>query len=85
MSEEFTKASAEVKTFTTKPINEELLELYGLYKQATEGDNTGSQPWAVQIEAKAKWEAWNKHKGTSKEAAQKAYVDLVAKLRPKYA
>ena len=28
------------------PSNEEKLKLYSLYKQATVGDVTGSQPWA---------------------------------------
>jgi acyl-CoA-binding protein len=41
-----------------------LLQIYGLYKQATVGDNTGAQPWAVQVEARAKWEAWTSQKGT---------------------
>ena len=30
----------EVKELKTKPENDELLEVYGLYKQATAGDNT---------------------------------------------
>ena len=30
--------------------------------QATEGDIASSQPWAVQVEARAKWDAWNSHK-----------------------
>lgn len=34
--------------------NDEKLKVYGLYKQATAGDNTSSQPWAVQMEARAK-------------------------------
>ena len=38
--------------------NEKKLEFYSFFKQATEGDVTGSQPWAVQLEARAKWDAW---------------------------
>ena len=39
---EFTKAAEDVKKLQTSPTDEELLELYGLYKQATVGDiNTG--------------------------------------------
>ena len=34
------------------------LKFYSLYKQATEGDVKGAQPWAVQLEARAKWDAW---------------------------
>jgi acyl-CoA-binding protein len=33
------------------------LQLYGLYKQALERDNTTSQPWAVEFVAKVKWNA----------------------------
>ena len=33
-------------------------ELYGLYKQATIGDNTTPQPWAIQLDARAKWDSW---------------------------
>ena len=57
--------------------NEEKLSLYKFYKQTTEGDVKGSQPWAVQLEKRAKWDAWNTVKGTSKEDAAKAYVELV--------
>ena len=60
--------------------NEDKLKFYGLYKQATEGDVTGSQPWAVQMEARAKWDAWNANKGKSKEDSEKEYVDLLTKV-----
>ena len=46
--------------------------------QATTGDATGSQPWAVQIEARAKWDAWKAHEGMSKDAAMAAYAAKVA-------
>eukprot|EP00128_Syssomonas_multiformis_P004329 Colp12_sorted_trinity150504_noHs@15810 len=58
--------------------NAEKLEFYSAFKQATEGDNTAAQPWAVQLEARAKWDAWTKLKGMSKEAAMQKYIDLVA-------
>ena len=48
-----------------KITNDEKLSLYGLYKQGTKGDNTDKEPWALQLEAKAKWTAWNSHKGKS--------------------
>ena len=62
----FEQAAERVKSLKTKPSNEVLLQLYGLYKQATAGDNTASQPWAVQLEARAKWDAWTSFKGQSK-------------------
>jgi diazepam-binding inhibitor (GABA receptor modulating acyl-CoA-binding protein) len=54
------------------------LKFYSLFKQATEGDCNIDQPWAVQFEARAKWDAWNELKGMSKEEAMQKYVDLVA-------
>lgn len=61
-----------------KPTSEEKLKFYGLYKQATIGDVEGSQPWAVQMEARAKWDAWAANKGMSKADAEKAYVAAVS-------
>ena len=41
---EFLEAAEKVKNLKTKPNDSEMLELYGLYKQATVGDvNTGGQ------------------------------------------
>lgn len=42
--QEFEKAAKEVNELKKKPSNDELLKLYGLYKQATVGDvNTGKR------------------------------------------
>lgn len=39
---EFEKIAEDVKKVKTRPTDQELLDLYGLYKQATVGDvNTG--------------------------------------------
>ncbi len=43
---DFEKATAEVMKLSTRPTNDQLLKLYGLYKQATEGDVTGKKPGA---------------------------------------
>jgi len=45
--------------------------------QATLGDVQGKQPWAVQLEARAKWDAWAKLKGMSKEEAMQHYINLL--------
>ncbi|HZB14010.1 MAG TPA: acyl-CoA-binding protein, partial [Chryseolinea sp.] len=44
MNEAFESAVARSKEFTKRPSNEELLQLYALYKQATEGDVSGERP-----------------------------------------
>lgn len=44
MQEAFEKAAEEVKVLKAKPDQSEMTELYGLYKQATKGDNnTGEE------------------------------------------
>jgi diazepam-binding inhibitor (GABA receptor modulator, acyl-CoA-binding protein) len=40
LKEDFEAAAARVKNFKTRPTDDELLALYGLFKQATVGDNT---------------------------------------------
>merc|ERR1712228_977661 len=63
--------------------NETKLVFYGLYKRATVGkcsEKGGGQPWAVQIEARSKWDAWNAHDAKSEEEAMKAYVDELVKI-----
>jgi diazepam-binding inhibitor (GABA receptor modulating acyl-CoA-binding protein) len=49
--------------------NDDLLALYGLYKQATVGDNKEAEPGYFSFEAKAKWGAWTKAKGKAKDQA----------------
>eukprot|EP00042_Codosiga_hollandica_P034887 m.251466 g.251466 ORF g.251466 m.251466 type:complete len:179 (-) comp54513_c0_seq5:1114-1650(-) len=70
---DFQTAASKIKELTERPSNAELLDLYGLYKQATSGDNTTDQPWAVQVEARAKWDAWSSRKGMSAEDARRVY------------
>ncbi|GAB2481344.1 MAG: acyl-CoA-binding protein [Cytophagales bacterium] len=78
------EAMALTQKFTTRPSNEELLKLYGLYKQATEGDNEGERPGGFDFKAAAKYMAWLNYKGKSKEEATQAYLELVNELSAKY-
>jgi len=77
---EFETAVAESKTLTERPDNATLLKLYGLYKQATAGDNGDPKPGFSDMVGRAKWDAWNALKGTSSEDAMQRYVDLVDSL-----
>lgn len=56
---------------------EKKLNFYKYYKQATEGDVKGEQPYAISFEARAKWDAWNSVKGLSTEEAQQKYIGLL--------
>ena len=60
--------------------NDTLLELYGLYKQASEGDATGSRPGMFDMKGRAKFDAWFTRRGQSPEEAMEAYVALVERL-----
>ncbi|KAG1407018.1 hypothetical protein G6F60_002506 [Rhizopus arrhizus] len=79
-SQQFTTAAEEVQKLSTKPSNDELLELYGLYKQATVGDNETSKP-TFDIKGRYKWDAWTKLKGMSQEEAEQKYIEFVEKLK----
>ena len=83
-SAEFEAAQARVKTLASTPSPDELLELYALFKQGTKGDVMGSRPGMLDFKGRAKFDAWEKKKGLARDAAQKAYVELVAKLEARY-
>jgi len=76
----FQKASVDVKTLSEAPSNDELLKLYSLYKQATVGDVEGSRPGFLDLKGRAKFDAWSKRKGTTKDKAMKEYIELVHEL-----
>jgi acyl-CoA-binding protein len=81
LQEIFQQAVANSKLLSAKPDNETLLKLYSLYKQATEGDNTESDPTnPFDFVAKFKHEAWAKLKGLTQNDAMQQYVDLVNQL-----
>ena len=83
-SADFEAAQARVKTLTSTPSPDELLELYALFKQSTKGDVTGSRPGMLDFKGRAKFDAWEKKKGLARDAAQTAYVELVSELEARY-
>lgn len=54
--------------------NDTKLNFYKYYKQATIGDNNTEQPFFFNVVDRAKWDAWNNLKGTSKNEAMKMYI-----------
>ena len=82
LHQQFEQAIADSKTLSDKPSNETLLQLYSFFKQGSEGDiNIEAPSNPFDFVAKAKYEAWQALKGTSKEKAMQDYIDLVAKLK----
>jgi diazepam-binding inhibitor (GABA receptor modulator, acyl-CoA-binding protein) len=78
LPQRFSDAQARIKPVTGLG-NDTMLELYALYKQATTGDVSGSRPGMLDLRGRAKYDAWAKHKGTSKDAAMEQYIALVGK------
>jgi diazepam-binding inhibitor (GABA receptor modulating acyl-CoA-binding protein) len=76
----FETACEKIKLIKTKPDEYNLTRLYGLYKQALVGDCNTSQPWAVQVVDRAKWDGWDRERGKSKDKAKQQYVALVERL-----
>ncbi|XP_013871114.1 acyl-CoA-binding domain-containing protein 7 [Austrofundulus limnaeus] len=81
---EFKTIADNVKKVKTQPTNDELLTLYGLYKQAIVGDINTEKPGMLDPTGKAKWEAWESRKGMSKEDAMSMYITHAKDIISKY-
>ncbi len=82
--DDFNLAASQSKDLTKRPTNEELLDLYALFKQGSEGDVSGERPGGFDFKAIAKYDAWTARKGISKEDAMRHYIDLVKTLQAQY-
>lgn len=82
------------KTGASRPPPSERLRLYGLYKQAMEGDvdgvmemptaGSGLAPDELQKE-RDKWDAWNSQKGLTRTESKRRYVEALIETMHKYA
>lgn len=79
---QFETAVAASKTLSSRPGNDVLLQLYSLYKQATDGDAPAEGPAGLfDIVGKAKHQAWAEQKGKNSETAMQEYISLVNGLK----
>lgn len=81
LASRFSQAQARIKPVTGLS-NDVMLDLYALYKQSTVGDVSGSRPGMLDVKGRAKYDAWAKRKGISKDAAMEQYIALVTKHAP---
>ncbi|WP_347158431.1 acyl-CoA-binding protein [Pontibacter chitinilyticus] len=79
-TKEFEHAVEQSKTLTERPDNATLLQLYALYKQATDGDVNTARPGGFDFKNIAKWDAWKQQEGKPPEEARQQYVQLVQQL-----
>jgi len=80
LKDQFEAAVANSKKLSERPDNNTLLKIYGLYKQATAGDNAEKKPGFGDMGGRAKWDAWAKFKGTASDDAMQQYIDLIESL-----
>jgi len=80
LKQEFEQASLNVKGLPAQS-NDVLLQLYGLFKQASEGDVNIEKPTNFfDLAGVAKYNAWESLKGINQDAAMQQYIDLVKSL-----
>lgn len=85
LEEDFLQAVDEVSNKINKTMsNDELKEVYALYKQASVGDINTTRPGMLDLKGKAKWDAWNTKKGMAQDEAKQKYVKLAIELREKH-
>ncbi|KAF2354087.1 Acyl-CoA-binding protein ACBP [Trinorchestia longiramus] len=84
VEEQFQESAEKVKKLAKQPTDDELKEIYGLYKQATVGDINTERPGMLDFKGKAKWDSWESKKGMSKEDAMKAYIAKAEELIASY-
>ncbi|MCX7554733.1 acyl-CoA-binding protein [Marinicella sp. S1101] len=80
LNDAFENAQIDVKKLSQRPDDATMLKLYALYKQGSVGDVQGDKPGFFDFVGAAKYEAWEKVKGTDSEEAKQQYIDLVNKL-----
>ena len=81
--DEFLKCCNSVKKIT-KLEHDDLLYLYGFYKQATVGDCNVEKPSFFDFKGKAKYDSWVERQGINTDLAMKYYIKKVNRLLKEY-
>ncbi len=84
LKEKFKQAVLHSGQLPQKPDNDELLKLYALYKQATEGNVTGERPGGFDFKGAAKFDAWFELKEKGSSECMEEYIRFVKDLHAKY-
>lgn len=70
---------------TARPPLQDRLQLYGLYKQATEGDAQGLTTDDEDEGTRQKWEAWHTQHGLSQTESKRRYITVLLESMHAYA
>ena len=101
LEEHFAAAAEDISNNVNKTLtDDELKEVYALYKQGTIGDVNTSRysilyfiltnfshtvrPGMLDFKGKAKWDAWEGKKGMGQTEAKEKYIAFAAQLKEKH-
>lgn len=82
IDEIFTNATRHIEKINGSLAPDSLLELYGLYKQATIGKCDTTKPGLLNIKSRSKWCAWNALGDMPSVKAKESYIQKVKNLDP---
>ncbi|GAA4354552.1 hypothetical protein GCM10023185_16510 [Hymenobacter saemangeumensis] len=90
LDEQFQAAVQQVNNLPGDVAAQHMTELYGLYKQATEGDHdtkgevvgddSPDNPSGTPGMSQAQWDSWSQFKGVPEEEAKRRYVQRAAEV-----
>ena len=80
IEDKFNLSCSLVKMLPQRPDNDDLLYLYGMYKQAKEGRCTIPEPSTLNVVEHAKWNAWNENRDIDKSVAMTFYISKVNQI-----
>jgi len=81
IEKKFGRAATHLQTIASELDPKTLLSFYGLYKQATVGKCNTPKPGIFNLQAKAKWNAWNDLNDMAMDVAMSRYVDEMNNLQ----
>lgn len=84
LDKSFESAIQIVNNLKVKPNDNELLTVYGLFKQSKFGDNNTDKPGFFDFKGCKKWDAWESQKGKSQNEAKQQYINLSMELFKTY-
>ena len=77
LNEEFEEATKKAESKVKNYSDNDKLEIYKYYKQATIGDINIVKPGFLYFKDRAKWDAWNSVKGLAQTEAMKLYIKKI--------
>lgn len=82
LESDFDDAKQYVEAHAGAISQDDLLKLYGLFKQSVVGTCDKPKPGLLQFSQRAKWDAWSKLGNMSKEDAIAAYISELGRIAP---